>query len=89
MKTLVSTRASLFLYVASCAAAILLGAATPQPQPAQIGRPEVRTAKPPSTVFVPAPQRIVIDRNALAAATEGVWLQKLTTGFLRRCTGRS
>ncbi|MFL5511385.1 MAG: serine hydrolase domain-containing protein [Gemmatimonadales bacterium] len=87
MKTLVSTRASLFLYVASCAAAILLGAAAPQSQPAQIGRPEVRTAKPSSAVFVPDP--FVIDRNALAAATEGAWLQKLTTGFLRRCTGKS
>src|SRR5215207_6036769 len=89
MRTLVSTRASLLLYVASCAAAILLGAATTQSQPAQIGRPEVRTARPPSAVFVPAPQRIVIDRKALAAAAESAWLQKLTSGFIRRCTGKS
>lgn len=89
MRALVSTRASLVLYVALCAAAILLGAATTQSQPAQIGRPEVRTARPPSAVFVPAPQRIVIDRNALAAAAESAWLQKLTGGFIRRCADKS
>jgi len=88
VKTLVP-HPSRILFAASCASALLLGAAATQPQPAPIGRPEARTAKPPSAVFVPAPQRIVIDRKALAAAAESAWLQKVTGGFIRKCAGKS
>ena len=85
MKALVSNRR--LLLAAACSAAALIGAATLESQPA--GPPEVRTAKPPSAVFVPAPQRIVIDRKALAAAAEQAYLQKVTALFIRRCAGKS
>ncbi len=89
MKILVSHRPSHLLGIAACAAAVLLGAGTVESQSTQISRPEVRTARPPSAVFVPAPQRIVINRRTLAAAAESAYLKRLTDGFLRKCAGKS
>lgn len=84
MKSLISERASL-LCIGACAATVLLGAGTGEAQSTQtqISRPEVRTARPLSAVFVPAPQRIVINRRAIAAAVESAYLKRLTDGFFR------
>lgn len=71
-----------------CAAALLAGATVTESQPAQSIRREV-TAKPPSAVVVPAPQRILVNRDLLAAAAESAYLKTLTGGFIRKCSNKS
>src|SRR5689334_17995086 len=73
--------------VAACAAAALLAAGSTLSQTVTLTAPPA--AKPPSAVVVPSNQRIVIDREALAAAIESAWLKKLTAEFIKRCTGKS
>lgn len=92
MKTLVPHRPSghlksRMLTVAACAAVTLLGVGITQSQ--SVERTAPRVAKPPSATFVPANQRIVIDRKVLAAAIESAYLKKLTGEFLKRCTGKA
>jgi len=101
MRTFVFCRSSRFAGL--FAAAILCGAGATTAQPVKVGqtpspgrppalkvlREPPKAAKPPGVRFVPANQRIIINRQALAAAAESSYLKKFTAEFLKRCMNKA